>query len=488
MGTADGMGKRGGAGTGAGRAGRGARGGRAEDQELAARRASEAAAAGAWWATSPRRFPDLDPDRDFGPALAERLQAAMDAGGDLRPGHGSCARCGKTASDLGRPLEACNRCGRVDYCDSKCAAAHHESHLAKRGGSEVSTCVLLKWTDAIEAQERLRPGAAGEALRTLVPWQGPAGTDWKRFFTGRSWKWFAWPPKGLGEGGGVGGAPQQASKRRRVEDPGWSAPAGRFDSGVPLLERINSTLQHQPEAKEAVMCLASEAASYPLTLAWALQNLRGLGACFDLLRGRPTSSRLPSSREFCVHILGASEAECWEPRVWALAVQATTVAGLDGKGSGGVQPRRLVIHMVGPDVPKSLNGRSVDLKAGDGMLSDGVTVSGCRIASYKSYTELPDAGRPDLVVGYNMGWTVPSYDWEPSLDVIPPGCYVLATTNSEAEASFDLGFGEENGLDCEWVGENPFHSLRIHQSGTAADDVYRKNSYAMIFKKRIARS
>ena len=117
------MGKRGGKGGGAGRKGRGARGGEAEGPDLAARRASEAAAAGAWWATSPRRFPDLDPDRDFGPALGERLQAATDAGVDLRPGHSSCARCGRTASDLGRPLEACSRCGRVDYCRGAHAVA-----------------------------------------------------------------------------------------------------------------------------------------------------------------------------------------------------------------------------------------------------------------------------------------------------------------------------------------------------------------------------
>ena len=470
---------------------RGAGRGRGDGAPAAGGRGAEEAAVvpavpgGLWWACRPSAFPAPDPDSEFSEALHERLGAAMGSGEDLRPGHGSCAHCGRTGANLGRALQACNSCWRVDYCDRECAEAHRAVHCRKREGAgrapgPPTTCELLQHTSLMEEEEqRVGPSALSAALSSLVPWEGPTGTDWLQFFATRGWERVAWDC-GREEDRDGQVAPEEARKRRRTQASDWTSCPG--NSGAVQYEesRAVEALRRQSATKEAAMCLVSEAASYPLTLAWALQNVGELSTPRDSLCARPGSPEQSSDGVFRVHVLGASQAECWEPRVWALAAQASTKGNCDRTRSASGQ--RLLLQMVGPEVPEELHGRTVNMPGGTGTRE--VTVSGWRGASYKAFTERPDAGRPDLVVGFNMGWTVPTYEWEPSLEVIPSGCCVLATTNSWPEASFDVGFAEDHGMHCKWVGENPFHSLRVHQSGTCANEIYRKNSFAMVFKMR----
>ncbi len=476
--------RRRGAGRGRGDEAPAAQGGDAEEAAVVP------AAGGLWWACRPRAFPALDPDWEFSEALHERLGAAMESGEDLRPGHGSCAHCGRTGANLGRALQTCNSCRRVDYCNHECEEAHRAVHCRKREGvgralGPPTACELLQRTSLIEEEEqRVGPSALSVALSSLVPWEGPTGTDWLQFFVTRGWEQVAWDC-GRGEERGGEAAPEEARKRRRTQISDWTSCPGNSDTVQYEESRAVETLQGQSLTKEVAMCLVSEAASYPLTLAWALQNVGELSVFCDSLcacLGSPEQR----SEVFRVHVLGASQAECWEPRIWALAAQASTKGNCNRARSALGQ--RLHLQMVGPEVPEELHGRTVKLPGGTGGgtggVAHGVTVSGWRGASYKAFTERPEAGRPDLVVGFNMGWTVPTYEWEPSLEVIPPGCYVLATTNSWPEASFDVGFAEDHGMDCRWVGENPFHSLRVHQSGTCANEVYRKNSFAMVFRVR----
>ena len=83
----------------------------------------------------------------------------MGSGEDLRPGHGSCAHCGRTGANLGRALQACNSCWRVDYCDRECAEAHRAVHCRKREGAgrapgPPTTCELLQHTSLMEEEEQ----------------------------------------------------------------------------------------------------------------------------------------------------------------------------------------------------------------------------------------------------------------------------------------------------------------------------------------------
>jgi hypothetical protein len=130
---------------------------------------------------------------------------------------------------------------------------------------------------------------------------------------------------------------------------------------------------------------------------------------------------------------------------------------------------------------------------------------------------------PDVVVFFNPGFSCPDYDWSKALSVaaspskVDIGCSTpfLVTTNTEMECFADIkcmldgGYIDAMSLPSDileavdhpvpkarkhetieedvafFFGENPYHGLRVRQSGTMANDVYVKSRWMFggLFKK-----
>jgi hypothetical protein len=119
--------------------------------------------------------------------------------------------------------------------------------------------------------------------------------------------------------------------------------------------------------------------------------------------------------------------------------------------------------------------------------------------------------KPDIVVFFNPGFTVPEYDWRETLASIDPCTPFLSTTNTELEGIADCqflldqdkiqslpdGLAEIFGLyspgddtdnlpssadadvSSAFFNVNPFSGNRVRQSGTMANDLYVKNRWIL---------
>jgi hypothetical protein len=92
---------------------------------------------------------------------------------------------------------------------------------------------------------------------------------------------------------------------------------------------------------------------------------------------------------------------------------------------------------------------------------------------------------PDLIVGFHLGLTVEDYEWNESLEAIKSyGSPVLLTGYSRDEILMDYCEFEPLGYVIrQEPRENAFASLQIEQSGTLANDIYKKNFYYMLMSK-----
>jgi hypothetical protein len=119
--------------------------------------------------------------------------------------------------------------------------------------------------------------------------------------------------------------------------------------------------------------------------------------------------------------------------------------------------------------------------------------------------------KPDIVIFFNPGFTVPEYDWRETLASIGPGTPFLSTTNTELEGIADCQYlldqdkihslpdgladifglyssGDDNdgapsSVDADassaFFNVNPFAGNRVRQSGTMANDMYVKNRWIL---------
>ncbi|KXZ56852.1 hypothetical protein GPECTOR_1g769 [Gonium pectorale] len=154
------------------------------------------------------------------------------------------------------------------------------------------------------------------------------------------------------------------------------------------------------------------------------------------------------------------------------------------------------ILFVGPEVPDKLAGTEQEhgrcfMRFVQGTFDE--LSSGPRHS-----TPVPGGGNqaPDIYLAFNPGFTCPDYDWTPTLRKItsdnaghrgvagrgtarsvpvPP---IVVATNTRMEALMEEEMLKDSGLRSKSPAyPNPYSSLKVIQSGTLANDLYRKNAW-----------
>jgi hypothetical protein len=290
----------------------------------------------------------------------------------------------------------------------------------------------------------------------------------------------------------------------------------------------------------------SEDESYPATLA----NVLAEGPCYQhVIRAKFSwrrrqgngSSSSNNNNRLVLHVVGASvDSELWG----GFDLDADLSHSGDGMSATAVPCLRayadalaelnvpeIELVFVGPECPSAKFDRRVLMKGstissgddddatGDGD-NDGELFARSIQGMYR--TELLESNgastRPDIVVFFNPGFTVPDYEWRETLASIEPGTPFLLATNTELEGIADCqylleqdkirslppGLADVLGLysspdeDCDASGDNnlhdpsdtdhngaaffsvnPFAGNRVRQSGTMANDLYVKNRWIL---------
>ena len=185
---------------------------------------------------------------------------------------------------------------------------------------------------------------------------------------------------------------------------------------------------------------AALALSFPLSVAHAL------GAFPEALRCLETSG--------AIHLVGAAPPEAAAPaQWWARALER-------------VLPRDkgVIVTLVGPQVPQD------KARADRGVV----------VATKRESYEAADLCAGALLVGFNMGLSDSSYDWDAALTAARRRrATVVFFAPTRLELSRDARALKKAGAalvsDAVW---NPFHAPYWKQSGELANDVYRKHSWA----------
>lgn len=89
---------------------------------------------------------------------------------------------------------------------------------------------------------------------------------------------------------------------------------------------------------------------------------------------------------------------------------------------------------------------------------------------------------PTLVVAFNPGFTVSDYDWRDALRAVRT--LLVTTCHSAEEAEAERQVLDEAAFDCIAQWANPYASLRCYQSGTCANEFYRKNMRISLWRPR----
>jgi hypothetical protein len=224
------------------------------------------------------------------------------------------------------------------------------------------------------------------------------------------------------------------------------------------------------------------------------------------------------NKQLVIHVVGAStNSELWgwdnngkkddvagAPVLDAYAEAATNLLSYFENFPIILASIRLVF--IGPDCPKS--GKcTVSIPDSKTVLV--VETHGCNYGEQQTMS-VPS---PDVIVFFNPGFSCPDYDWSAAVATAATSSKAgstpfLVTTNTEMEGFADIkclldgGYinsksipgdileavdhsdpkGNKSQVDDEFdgtffFGENPYHGLRVRQSGTMANDVYVKSGW-----------
>ena len=160
--------------------------------------------------------------------------------------------------------------------------------------------------------------------------------------------------------------------------------------------------------------------SYPLSLAWVLEQ--------------------PVRR---VLLIGAGPAEASvPPQLWPRTIKD--------------------LHLVGPEIPKTTRLKVASLNI---------------VHRRDKFTP----GSYDVVVAFNPGLTCPDYDWSAFKQAPRPPVLVLFA-HTRKELLLDVLELQADPASL-FVAKNPFHCPKWRQSGTFANDVYRKHRWCAILRR-----
>lgn len=160
-----------------------------------------------------------------------------------------------------------------------------------------------------------------------------------------------------------------------------------------------------------------------------------------------------------IHIIGASKQEIEFLEIWKILFKKF---------------ENLTVTFIGPELKKPGNFQ---------VINNGVLEVFNR--KYHEYVK-NNKDSPDIIVGFHLGLTVPDYNWLESIQKMKhfKKC-ILLTGFSRDELLMDYNEIEEH-INIKMKVEpklNPFASLKVNQSGTLANDLYKNNMYYSIFDK-----
>ncbi|GFR41103.1 hypothetical protein Agub_g1748, partial [Astrephomene gubernaculifera] len=163
--------------------------------------------------------------------------------------------------------------------------------------------------------------------------------------------------------------------------------------------------------------------------------------------------------------------------------------------------RDVRILFVGPEVPDELAGSGAQqgrvamrfvqstydalLLAGNGPAGGAPAAGGGAAAGLA-------ARAPDAFLAFNPGFTCPDYEWDATLAALgraassrggaPPPRLIVAT-NTQMEGLMEAEMlGECGWQPATQLARNPYTSLKAIQSGTLANDLYRKNAWLVVYQ------
>ena len=186
---------------------------------------------------------------------------------------------------------------------------------------------------------------------------------------------------------------------------------------------------------------AALALSFPLSVAHAL------GAFPEAMRCLEASG--------AIHLVGAAPPEAAAPAQWWACALERVLPRDEG----------VIVTLVGPQVPEQTTARA----------DRGVIVEARREAY-----EAADLCSEALLVGFNMGLSDSSYDWDAALTAARRRrATVVFFAPTRLELARDARALKKAGaVLVSDAARNPFHAPNWKQSGELANDVYRKHSWA----------
>ncbi|KAL3780497.1 hypothetical protein HJC23_012582 [Cyclotella cryptica] len=234
-------------------------------------------------------------------------------------------------------------------------------------------------------------------------------------------------------------------------------------------------------------------------------------------------------RQLVVHIVGASiESELWgwngkKEQDGAAVLQAYAEAStniLTQFESVPITLESLRLVFIGPDCPKSCK---CNVPIPDSKTVLIIETHCCNYGDHNQNESLESLSPPDAIVFFNPGFSCPDYDWSKALSAASTPSKsgaagpvpFLVTTNTEMEGFADIkclldgrcidatslpqdilealdyptpksGKHETEDEDKSFFfSENPYHGLRVRQSGTMANDIYVKSRWMFggLFRK-----
>ncbi|PNH05804.1 hypothetical protein TSOC_007915 [Tetrabaena socialis] len=452
------------------------------------KRSAEVASEGGATQSSPSH-PLLLPPAEACHQLSEEGQSRVDADPELAPGHDCCAVCAGSRELL------CSGCHSVWYCSAQhltddaplhalvcptlrcihvaAAAADDEAQQQQVAGEAAAPSTRLDSTEASNAH--VHRSGAEEAFQT--PRGGQHGWSYVAPESFRSALYPVQPvQQAQQEGEGHEKEDELARKRARAAEPASgcepaadSAAEEEAEAGPSAAVGVNALLGIAVQLAERTAVL-----TYAFTAAFALNASEAASAA--------VAAAAAAGRPLNLAVLGAAgDAELADPASWQVVADA---AGNDVR-----------ILFVGPEVPDDLQGT----EAQHGRVATRFVQStydellaGCSGGG----AELVPAAAPgpDVYLAFNPGLTCPDYDWNRTVGALTRAasaahddtsegqqrraqpCLVVATNTRmealmESEVLLELGWRPEAPPEC-----NPYTSLKPLQSGTLANDLYRKNA------------
>lgn len=370
-------------------------------------------------------------------------KANLDTDGSLCPGVNCCALCASPSSET-----VCEGCQYVRYCGPEHQAADAEVHG--------KVCSILH-TYGTAATVPVEDDAVKTVVEDLII-KCTQGTS-----TLQSWS-------------SLLDISEDASKSPEDSD------------GV----NADSTEHGRMTEQLAVASSASSYLSGPLTLAHALVTIPELVSLVQ--------SSKASGKPLRIAVLGADEAECTHWEAWQVV--------------GAAAGCPLLLQLVGPEVPDALHLTTRHLASKVTLAFFMRTFEELVTGIERKWQALPEelTEEPQLLFGLNLGLTCPDYNWNHALAAAeriarrqgqgqeqeqqstiaenetvdgqvpvqqtPQGLLLVSTTATLQEAEAETDDLVERGWTVVLEPEsNPFLSLEVQQSGTMANDVYRKSSW-----------